>query len=150
MLAKSQLGRRLRAVAQDQEMAAASGIWVDAVIVATFALAAGLAGIAGLMLSNSYFVSPSDGAGYILKVYIAVAIGGWGSISGAVAGALLVATVEVLYPALPLFFPPLDRIAGSDSIFSQTSSTLVLDAVVLLILSVRPQGLFGRIDSRPA
>jgi branched-chain amino acid transport system permease protein len=150
MLSKTQLGRRLRAVAQDHEMAAASGIWVDAMIVSTFAFGAGLAGIAGLMLSNTYFVTPSDGAGYILKAYIAVAIGGWGSIPGALAGALLVASFEILFPSLPLLFPVLERIFGSETIFSQTSSTLVLDGAVLLILFVRPRGLFGEVDSRAA
>ena len=60
------------------------------------ALGAALAGAAGLLLSNQFFVTPSAGSGLILKAYIAVTIGGWGSIAGAVAGALLIAAFEVV------------------------------------------------------
>jgi len=139
----TQLGRRLRATAQDREVAAALGIPVDAMIVGTFAVGAALAGVAGLLLSNAYFVTPTDGANYILKAYIAVVIGGWGSIPGAVAGALLIAAFEVLYPSLPLLLPALGRLAGAAAMFSQTASTIMLDGAILLILVVRPRGLFG-------
>src|SRR5437763_616096 len=83
-----------------------------------------------LLLSNAFFVTPTDGANYILKAYIAIVIGGWGSIPGAVAGALLIALFEVVYPSLPLLIP----MAGADpSLFSQTTSTIVLDLAILLI-----------------
>jgi branched-chain amino acid transport system permease protein len=86
----------------------------------------------------------------MVKAYIAIVIGGWGSIPGAVAGALLVATFEVLYPSLPLLIPALLRMPESDALFSQTTSTIVLDIAVLLILVVRPQGLFGEaVRQRP-
>jgi branched-chain amino acid transport system permease protein len=139
----TQFGRRLRATAQDRDMAMAIGIPVDRMIAGTFAVAAALAGAAGLLLSNTFFVTPTSGADYMIKAYIAVVIGGWGSIRGAVAGALLIAAFEVLYPSLPLLIPALLRMPSSDSIFSQTTSTIVLDAAVLLILVARPQGLFG-------
>jgi branched-chain amino acid transport system permease protein len=139
----TQFGRRLRATAQDRDMAMAIGIPVDRMIAGTFAVAAALAGAAGLLLSNTFFVTPTSGADYMIKAYIAVVIGGWGSIRGAVAGALLIAAFEVLYPSLPLLIPALLRMPSSDSIFSQTTSTIVLDVAVLLILVARPQGLFG-------
>jgi branched-chain amino acid transport system permease protein len=139
----TQYGRRLRATAQDRDMAMASGIPVDRMIAGTFAVAAALAGAAGLLLSNTFFVTPGSGGDYMIKAYIAVVIGGWGSIRGAVAGALLIAAFEVLYPSLPLLIPALLRMPSSDSIFSQTTSTIVLDVAVLLILVARPQGLFG-------
>jgi branched-chain amino acid transport system permease protein len=143
MFTHTQYGRRLRATAQDRDMAMASGIPVDRMIAGTFAVAAALAGAAGLLLSNTFFVTPSSGSDYMIKAYIAVVIGGWGSIRGAVAGALLIAAFEVLYPSLPLLIPALLRMPSSDSIFSQTTSTIVLDVAVLLILVARPQGLFG-------
>ncbi len=141
MFMHTQTGRRLRATAQDRDIAAAIGIRVDAMVIATFAVAASLAGAAGLLLANLFFVTPVDGANYILKAYIAVTIGGWGSIAGAVTGALLIALFEVLWPALPLLLPGLDAISGA---FSQTMSTIALDIVILLLLMLRPQGLFGQ------
>ena len=144
----TQFGRRLRATAQDREVAMAVGIPVDAMVLGTFAVGAGLAGAAGLLLSNAFFVTPTAGSDYILKAYIAVVIGGWGSIAGAVAGAMLIAAFEVLYPSLPLLLPGLDRLP--DTLFSQTVSAAALDVVVLLILVVRPQGLFGEaVGHRP-
>jgi branched-chain amino acid transport system permease protein len=150
LFARTQFGRRLRATAQDRDMAMAIGIPVDRMIAGTFALGAALAGAAGLLLSNAFFVTPSAGADYMVKAYIAVVIGGWGSIPGAVAGALLIAAFEVLYPSLPLLIPPLLFMPSSDTVFSQTTSTIVLDVAVLLILVARPQGLFGEaVRQRP-
>jgi branched-chain amino acid transport system permease protein len=150
LFAHTQFGRRLRATAQDREVAMAIGIPVDRMIVGTFAVGAALAGAAGLLLSNAFFVTPSAGADYMVKAYIAVVIGGWGSIQGAVAGALLIAAFEVLYPSLPLLIPPLLAMPSSDTVFSQTTSTIVLDIAVLLILVARPQGLFGEaVRQRP-
>jgi branched-chain amino acid transport system permease protein len=146
----TQIGRRLRATAQDREVAMAIGIPVDAMIIGTFAVGAALAGAAGLLLSNAFFVTPTAGSDYILKAYIAVVIGGWGSIPGAVAGALLIAAFEVLYPSLPLLLPVLNAVPGADTLFSQTVSTIMLDIVVLVILVVRPRGLFGEaVSVRP-
>jgi len=58
-------------------MAEAIGINVNFMIALTFALATALAGAAGALLSNTFFVTPSDGTNYIIKAYIAVTIGGW-------------------------------------------------------------------------
>jgi branched-chain amino acid transport system permease protein len=146
----TQFGRRLRATAQDRDVAMAIGIPVDAMVVGTFAVAAALAGAAGLLLSNVFFVTPTAGSDYILKAYIAVVIGGWGSISGAVAGALLIAGFEVLYPSLPLLLPVLNDLPDGGTLFSQTASTAMMDLVVLAILVLRPQGLFGEaVGTRP-
>lgn len=86
LLERTQLGRRLRASAQDPEIARASGIPVVRLIVVAFALAGALAGAAGLLVANQFFLSPADGANYMLKAYIAVVIGGWGRVWGAVLG----------------------------------------------------------------
>lgn len=127
LFARTQLGRRLRATAQDPEMARACGIPVTAMVAFTFALGAALAGAAGLLLSNQFFVTPTAGSGLILKAYIAVTIGGWGSVAGAVAGALLIAAFEVLVSAT----------------LSYSAATAALYLALLAILAVRPQGLFG-------
>ena len=145
---RTQFGRRLRATAQDREIAAAIGIPVDAMVVGTFAAGAALAGAAGLLLSNVFFVTPTAGSDYIVKAYVAVVLGGWGSIAGAVAGAGLIAAFEVAYPSLPLLVPGLARLPVA--LFSQTASEIVMDAAVLLVLAVRPRGLFGEaVNRRP-
>ena len=150
LFARTRLGRRLRATAQDREMAEAVGIRVNAMIAFTFGLAAALAGAAGLLLGNTFFVSPTDGTNYIIKAYIAVTIGGWGSLAGAVIGALLIALFEVLYPLLPALLPALGRLVPADIVFSQTMATILLYVAVLLILFFRPQGLFGEVVQRRA
>jgi branched-chain amino acid transport system permease protein len=130
----TQFGRRLRATAQDPGMARACGIPVTRMIAFTFALGAALAGAAGLLLSNQFFVTPSAGSGLILKAYIAVTIGGWGSLAGAVIGALLIATFEVVVSYA----------------LSYTAATAALYMALLAILAVRPQGLFGEAARRRA
>lgn len=151
LFARTPLGRALRATAQDRQMAEAVGIRVNRMIALTFGLAAALAGAAGLLLANTFFVSPTDGTNYIIKAYIAVTIGGWGSLAGAVVGALLIALFEVLYPLAPALAPALGRLVGaSDVLFSQTMATILLYLAVLVILFVRPQGLFGEVVQRRA
>jgi branched-chain amino acid transport system permease protein len=150
LLGRTKLGRRLRATAQDREMAQALGIDVNLMIALTFMLAAALGGAAGLLLANIYFVTPSDGTAYILKAYIAATIGGWGRIGGAAAGALLIALFEVIFPSLPLIVPGLAALPGAEAIFSQTSAAVALYGALLAILVVRPQGLFGEVYQRRA
>jgi len=146
----TRLGRRLRATAQDREMAEALGIRVNRVIAGTFAFAAAYAGAAGLLLSNIFFVTPSDGSNYILKAYIAVVIGGWGSIGGALLGALLIALFEVVFPSLPLILPFLGGVPGAAWLFSQTMATILLYLALLAVLVARPQGLLGETVQRRA
>jgi branched-chain amino acid transport system permease protein len=133
-MSRTQFGRALRAVAQDREMARAIGIGVNWLIAASFALGAALAGAAGLLLANQFFVTPTAGTDLVIKAYIAVTIGGWGSLWGAVVGALLIAGFEV----------------GVSSVLSYTAATAGLYAALLAILVVRPQGLFGEAAQRRA
>jgi branched-chain amino acid transport system permease protein len=151
LLMRTRLGRWLRATAQDRDMAAAVGIPTNWMIALSFGLAAGLAGVAGLLLSNSFFLTPSDGENYILKAYVAVTIGGWGRMAGAVLGAGLIALFEVIYPALPILFPlTLSFLPAADSLFSQTAASVVLYVALLFILMLRPQGLLGERMQRRA
>lgn len=134
LFAKTQFGRRLRATAQNRRMAQAIGIRVNWMIAATFGMAAALAGAAGLLLANQFFVSPTEGTDLIIKAYIAVTIGGWGSIHGAVVGAMLIAMFEVILSAY----------------ISYPLATGLLYASLLAILFFRPQGLFGEIIQKRA
>jgi branched-chain amino acid transport system permease protein len=139
LLNRTQLGRRLRATAEDREMAEALGIRVAAMLALAFALAGASAGAAGLLLANSFFVAPGDGGNYMVKAYIAAAIGGWGRIGGAALGAMLIALFEVMFPALPSLL----AVGDWDWLFSQTAAALILYASLILILAFRPKGLFG-------
>lgn len=134
LLAKTQFGRRLRAAAQDPETARACGIDVDRLTPAAFALSAALAGLAGALLGARYFVSPAAGGDFMLKTYIAVTIGGWGSPLGAVAGAMLIALFEV----------------GVSAWASHAWAMAGLYVATLAILLLRPQGLFGEAAGRRA
>ncbi|MFC6281382.1 MULTISPECIES: branched-chain amino acid ABC transporter permease [Polaromonas] len=135
------IGRKLRATAQDRQMAEAIGIRVNRMIALTFAMGSALAGAAGLMLSNTFFIAPTDGSNYVIKAYIAVTIGGWGSLTGAVCGALIIALFEVVLPSLPVLVPALKSVAPW--LFTQTASTILLYICLLAIMFFRPQGLFG-------
>ncbi len=144
ILSRTVLGKRLRAVAQDREMAMALGMNVNIMIVITFGIAAALAGAAGLMFANAFFISPGDGENYVIKTYVAATMGGWGSLRGAVAGALIVAAFEVLIPSIPALLPWLiASVPSLGVVFSATASTICLYLVFLVVLFFRPQGLFG-------
>lgn len=134
LLTRSQFGRRLRAAAQDPEMARAIGIDVVAMAAVSFAMAAALAGAAGLLLANQYFVTPVAGSDLMLKAYIAVVIGGWARLMGAVLGALLIALFEV----------------GVASAVSYPVAEGLLYAALLVVLLLRPQGLLGEAEGRRA
>lgn len=127
VLQRTQLGRQFRACSQDPEMARALGIRLVRITLLGFALGTAFAGAAGLLLAHQFFVSPSDGGTLILKAYIAVVIGGWGSLRGASVGALLIAVFEV----------------GVASVSSQPVAEAMLYIAVLLVLFVRPEGIFG-------
>ena len=90
-------------------------------------LGTAFAGAAGLLLTHQFFVTPSDGASLILKAYIAVVIGGWGSLRGAALGALLIAIFEVAVA----------------SVSSQPLAEGLLYIAVLAVLFIRPEGIFG-------
>jgi branched-chain amino acid transport system permease protein len=127
VMERTHFGRRLRATAQNRSMAAALGIPVHRMIALTFAAGAALAGSAGLMMGNQFLVHPIGGVNLIITAYIAAVIGGWGSLPGAVLGAMLIALFQVIISAY----------------VSYTAATAMLYLVVLLVLFFRPQGLLG-------
>jgi branched-chain amino acid transport system permease protein len=134
LLERTQTGRRMRAVSADRHMARAVGIPVGRYVTLSLALAGALAGVAGLLLGHQFLVMPTQGAGHMLKAYIAVALGGWGSVPGALLGALGIGAFETFVSA------------GLGDAWA--SATLYIG--VLLLLALRPQGLFGEPASRRA
>jgi branched-chain amino acid transport system permease protein len=134
LFARTQLGRRLRATAEDREMAEAVGIPAKILIAVTFGLGTALAGIAGALLANQYFVYPTGGITLSILAYIAVVIGGWGSLGGAVLGSLLISLFQVVVSAY----------------VSYAAATGGLYATLLLIFVLRPQGIFSERVQRRA
>jgi branched-chain amino acid transport system permease protein len=134
LFARTQIGRRLRATAEDRDMAEAVGIPAKKLIAVTFGIGTSLAGIAGALLANQYFVSPTGGVPLSVFAYIAVVIGGWGSLAGAVLGSMLISIFQVIVSAY----------------VSYAVATGALYAAVLLIFLLRPQGIFSERVQRRA
>lgn len=122
------LGRSLRAVSQDRVAALTMGIDADRMNALSWGLASACVGVAGSLLANFYYVFPRVGAVFVLVAYVTVALGGFGSISGALMAGVLIGIIQVLSG----FF---------------LTSTLKFVPVYLLYLAVvlfRPTGLMGR------
>jgi branched-chain amino acid transport system permease protein len=134
LLEHTQTGRRMRAVSADRYMARAVGIPVGRYILLSLALAGALAGIAGMLLGHQFLVAPTQGAGHMLKAYIAVALGGWGSVPGALLGALGIGFFETFVSVW----------------LGDAWASAALYAGVLVVLAFRPQGLFGEPVGRRA
>lgn len=126
-LKKSLFGKAIRAVSQEPEIASISGISVDRVRNATFAIGAAMAGLAGVLIAPIYSADPQMGSRFLIKIFAVVIIGGMGSYAGAIAGALLLGVVEVLGGYR------LGQVAGSAVVY----------LVMIGVLLVRPRGLFG-------
>lgn len=121
-------GRALRAAAQDRQAAAVMGIDVERAYVLGWALAAASAAIAGVLLSNFFYISPRVGFNFALIAFVVVALGGFGSITGVLLGALIVGLTESV---AALFLPPTLKYAAFYVLFF---------GVVL----IRPTGLLGK------
>ena len=133
LLHHSFVGRQFRAVAQDSEAARLMGIRVSWLYGFTWVLVAGLAGIAGVLLSPMWFVDVNMGDSLALKAFAATVIGGFGSIPGAICGGVLVGGAEIF---------------GATYVSSAYKDALVF-ALMIAFLLLRPQGLFGeRIGDR--
>ncbi len=132
IFARTQVGRRLRATAQDRQMAQAIGIRASAVIACTFGAGTALAGVAGALLANQFFVYPTGGISLSVYAYMAVVVVGWGSIAGAVLGAMMISIFQVVVSAY----------------VSYAVATGLLYLVLLLVFFFRPQGIFGELVQR--
>ena len=126
-LAKARWGRAIRATAEDWEAAALMGIPVGKTYLLAFALGTGLAGIAGGLVSVSYSISPSIGLEWTLKALIVIVLAGLGSLFGSFAGGIVLGLAEAT--SVALLGGPYREVVG-----------LVLFLIILLL---RPQGLFG-------
>ncbi|WDZ80234.1 urea ABC transporter permease subunit UrtB (plasmid) [Ensifer adhaerens] len=127
LLKKTPMGLRMRAVTQNRRMASSMGIrtpWVDAL---TFALGSGIAGMAGVALSQIDNVSPNLGQGYIIDSFMVVVFGGVGNLWGTLVGAF----------SLGILNKFLEPYAGA-----VLGKILVL-VLIILFIQKKPRGLFA-------
>lgn len=123
---KTKFGLKVRAVACSSRTAGLLGVKIDRVIAMVFMLAGALAGLAGIMYGMKYNVYPTMG-NVGLKAFIASVIGGLGSVPGAIAGAILLGLIETV-------------VSGY---ISSGLRDLISFSLLIIILLIRPSGLFG-------
>ncbi len=130
LLARTKLGKSIRAAAQNREAARIVGIDVAKVYVITFALCIGITGAAGALVSPVLAIQPFQGPPLTLKAFAITAVAGLGSIRGALGGAMVLGLVEA---GLAVY------VGGVGTNLAVVASFVIL--VVALVL--RPQGIFG-------
>jgi branched-chain amino acid transport system permease protein len=129
LVGRTEFGRALEATREDRDAVALIGIDRDHIFALGWGLGVATVGVAGVMLIAFYYVSPTVGANFALIAYVTVALGGFGSILGALAAGIVIGIVEAL---TALFLEPSLKQVG-------------MFVVYLLVLMVRPRGLFGKI-----
>ena len=126
-LAKTRVGMMIRAGVDDRGMLAASGVNVQLVFAVTFAIGAGLAGLAGVVGGTALSVSPGEDTRYLLASLVVVIVGGMGSVVGASIGALLIGLAEQFGLA-----------------YAPTYSVVFTFVIMVVALAFRPRGIMGR------
>ena len=128
IVSRTKVGMAMRAISYDKFAVPLMGIPIDSIIVITFILGSGFAGLAGLLFAMSYpILEPYMGALIGWKAFIAAVVGGIGDIRGAFLGGFLLGAVEIMVVA----------------VFPSTYRDLIAFTVLLIILSFKPTGLFG-------
>ena len=126
---KTKLGKAMRAVSEDQGAAQLMGINVNTTVSLTFAIGSGLGAIAGVIYGCAYsLITPYIGLMLGIKAFIAAVLGGIGSVPGAMVGGLMLGVAESL------------TIAYISSDFSDA----VVFGILIIVLLVKPAGLFGK------
>ena len=132
LIYRTKLGRAMRAVSFDERVASLMGIDVNRIISITFGIGSALAAAGGLLFALKYeSIKQSADATWVLlglKAFVAAVVGGIGNVRGAVAGALLIAFVEMFGAAY----------------FSPHMRDLYVFVILIVVLLVKPSGLFGK------
>lgn len=125
---KTRTGKAIQATSQNKNAAALVGIDSERSFAMAFSISAAITGAAGCILTYYYYVFPGVGATFQLFGFIAVAMGGFGSILGALLGGILMGLIDT----------------GTGVLFSTAFKYLAVCIAYVLIVSFRPKGLFGR------
>lgn len=127
VLEYTRFGRAVRSVSQAPELAVISGISIEQVRVATFALGTAMAGLAGVLVAPAFAIDPQLGSRFIIKAFAVIIVGGMGSYPGAILASLLLGVIEVVGSYLS------GAVLGSAYLF----------LLMLAVLLIRPRGLLG-------
>jgi branched-chain amino acid transport system permease protein len=128
LLRRSRVGRAIVAVRLDRDAAVLMGVDVKSIYAIAFGIGAALAGSAGVLMALIFPISALTSSSYLDKAFVVCVLGGLGSVSGALAGGLLLALAEGI---------------GSATIGPAYATTLSF-AMLIVFLLLRPQGLLGR------
>ncbi len=127
VVARSDLGRAIRAVAKEKQGAMLMGIDVEHVYAMSFGIGMACLGAAACFLLPAYYVNPQVGGGFVLVAFTIVVLGGMGSFAGALLGGLLIGVVESL----------------SSLFLGESLGQIGIFGIFIAVLLLRPQGLFG-------
>ena len=125
---RTETGLGLQATAQDRQAAAVMGIPTERMSALGWAIGLGCVGVAGTLLSTFFYIFPDVGVNFALLAFVAVALGGFGSILGSLVAGVLIGLVESLGGLL----------------LDPSYKTVIVFALYLAVVIVRPNGLFGR------
>ena len=125
---RTETGLALQATAQDREAAEILGIPSDRMFALGWAIGLGCVGVAGAMMSNYFFIFTDVGVNFALFAFVAVALGGFGSIVGCLYAGIIIGLVESLGGLL----------------IDPSFKLLYVFAIYLAVVTLRPRGLFGR------
>jgi branched-chain amino acid transport system permease protein len=128
ILRRLRVGRAIVAVRLDRDAARLMGVDVNSIYAIAFGLGAALAGCAGVLMALIFPISPLTSSAYLGKAFVVCVLGGLGSVSGALAGGILLALIEGI---------------GS-AVMGPAHATTLSFALLIVFLIVRPQGLLGR------
>lgn len=128
LLRRTYIGKAIRATSEDWRAAALAGVNIRRTYLITFGLGAALAGLAGSLVSIGSSIAPTLGVAWTLKALVVIVLAGMGSIFGAFAAGILLGAAEGV----------------STFVFGSTYREVVGLVLFLIVLLVRPQGLFGR------
>jgi branched-chain amino acid transport system permease protein len=127
VIERTRLGALLRAATENASLVQAFGIDVPRMVTLTYGAGVGLAALAGVLAAPIYQVSPLMGSNIIITVFAVVVVGGMGSILGAIVSGFGLGLIE-----------------GMTKVFYPEASSTVIFVIMVLVLLVKPAGLFGR------
>jgi branched-chain amino acid transport system permease protein len=129
MVQRTGVGREIRASAEDSAAAAALGVDVRRIHVFVYGLSAACAAVGGVLVGTTFDFTPTSGLSYLLTGFVVVVLGGLGSVKGAFLGAITLGVIESV----------------GATFFGDGYRDFIGFVAFLIVLSLRPQGFFGRV-----
>lgn len=125
---RTKIGKSIRATSQDKEAAGLVGINTETAYMVAFGISAAIAGAGGCAMTYYYYFTPNIGTNFLIFGFIAVCLGGFGSIGGAFVGGLIMGVIDLF----------------TGTYLSVSYKYLAVCVIFMLIVTFKPKGLFGR------